>query len=168
MSLAELSAVGELVASVAVVITLIYLAIQIRQANALARAQTRQRMVDQAQQEIYKGLIEEPSIFRSFYKAEALTETERIQLAGFLIAAMRQREYEWFQKRDGHLDEALWTAYRGVILLHLGTPRTRQWWLDSGRAVFDPEFSAMVDQLLEGREPSTAYFERIQHFDGEA
>jgi hypothetical protein len=34
--------------------------------------------------------------------------------------------------------------------------------------VFDPEFSAMVDQLLEGREPSTAYFERIQHFDGEA
>jgi hypothetical protein len=73
---------------------------------------------------------------------------------------MRQREYEWFQKRDGHLDEALWTAYRGVILLHLGTPRTRQWWLDSGRAVFEPEFSAMVDQLLDGREASTAYVKR--------
>ena len=74
MSLTELSAIGEVVASGAVVVTLVYLAIQVRQANALARAQTRQRMVDQAQQEIYTGLIEQPSIYRSFFKAEPLTE----------------------------------------------------------------------------------------------
>ena len=77
---------------------------------------------------------------------------------------MRQREYEWFQKRDGHLDEALWKAYSGVILVHLGTPRTRQWWHASGRVVFDPAFSAMVDRLLEGHEPSTAYFEQLLRF----
>jgi hypothetical protein len=49
MSIADLSALAEMIAAVAVVITLVYLARQIQQANTLARAQTRQIMVEQAQ-----------------------------------------------------------------------------------------------------------------------
>ena len=48
MTIQDLGALGELVAAVAVVITLAYLTIQVRQVNSLARAQARQSMVEQA------------------------------------------------------------------------------------------------------------------------
>jgi hypothetical protein len=161
MSIADLSALAEIIAAVAVVITLVYLARQIQQANGLARAQTRQRMVEQAQHEVYKGFVEEPSILRSLYKSEPLSETEWIQLSGWLLAAMRQREYEWFQMRDGNIDEGLWRAYRGIIPIHLGSSRIRNWWVTWGSAPFDPSFCAMVAELLDSI-PEGNYFEQFE------
>ncbi len=61
MTIQDFGALGELVAAVAVVITLVYLTIQVRQGNNLARAQTRQSMMEQTRAELYK-LIDEPSI----------------------------------------------------------------------------------------------------------
>ncbi len=43
MTLTELGALGEFIAAVAVLITLVYLTLQVQQGNALARSQTRQR-----------------------------------------------------------------------------------------------------------------------------
>ena len=162
MTISELGSLGELIASIAVLVTLVYLSIQIRQANAHARAQTRQRMTEQAQQEVYKGFIDIPSIHQSFTKAE-LTETEWVQLAGWLLAAMRQREYEWLQMRSGVIDEEIWAAYREVIRIHLGTARTKKWWDEVGRLPFHPEFNEMVDTLLaeEGAIPHFQLFHQL-------
>jgi len=161
MSITEISALAEMIAAVAVVITLVYLARQIQQSNALARAQTRQRMAEQAQHEVYKGMVEEPSIFRSLYKLEPLSELEWIQLSGWLLAAMRQREYEWFQLKDGNIDESLWHAYRGVIPLHLGNSRTRKWWETWASIPFDPDFCSMVAELLDNS-PEGNHFEEFE------
>ena len=92
MSIAELVVFAELIAALAVIISLLYLATQVRQSNKLARAQTRERMVNQASNEVYKGFVDDPSILRSFYKSEPLSEEEWIRLSGWLLAAMRQRE----------------------------------------------------------------------------
>ena len=167
MTLEEYAYLGQLIAAVAVIITLIYLARQVRQANLLARAQTRQRMVEQAQQELYKGMCDEPTIMRSLYKAEPLTETEWIRLSGFLLGAMRQREYEWFQMRDGSIDESLWKAYRRVIAVHLGSTRIRKWWDTWGSIPFDPEFCAMVGSFLE-EQPLPEYFEAFERLVADA
>jgi hypothetical protein len=156
-----IGAVGEIFGGVVVIFSLLYLAIQVRQANALARGQTRQRMVEQAQHEVYEGFVEHPEIVQCFYKPEPLTEQEWIRLSGWLLAAMRQREFEWFQKRDGNIDEELWDAYRKVITIHLGTHRTRKWWETNGSLPFDREFCAMVTQLLD-EHGETSYFSEFQ------
>lgn len=153
-----ISAISELIAAIAVVLSLIYLAQQVKQANSLAKGQTRQRMVEQAQEEVYKGFIEEPTIFQSLYKTEPLTEVEWIQLTGWLLAAMRQREFEWFQMQDGNIDEELWDAYKRVITIHLGTPRVRNWWDTNGHFPFDKTFCAMVSKLLDDH-GETSYFD---------
>ncbi|MFK7865384.1 MAG: hypothetical protein AB8B95_14295 [Pseudohongiellaceae bacterium] len=158
-----ISAISEVVAAIAVVLSLIYLAKQVKQANSLAKGQTRQRMVEQAQEEVYKGFIEEPSIFKSMYKSEPLTEVEWIQLTGWLLAAMRQREFEWFQMQDGNIDEKLWDAYKRVITIHLGTPRVRKWWDTNGHFPFDKSFCAMVSELLD-EHGETSYFEDFKSF----
>ncbi len=160
MSLVELGALGEFVAAVAVLITLVYLTLQVRQGNAFARAQTRQRMVEQADRELDR-LIEDPAIFKCFLKEDPLTEDEKIKLVFFLIASLRQREYEWFQYRDGNIDREIWEAYRSVMLTHLTTPRTREWWSSFLSTSLDPEFVAEVNQLLEYN-PPTDFFERFK------
>ena len=105
MTIDKLVAIAELIAAIAVVISLLYVATQVRQSNRLARAQTRERMTNQAAEEVYKGFIEEPGILRSLYKTEPLSEEEWIRLSGWLLAAMRQREYEFFQMKDGNIEE---------------------------------------------------------------
>ena len=82
----------------------------------------------------------------------------------FLLAAMRQREWEWFQFKDGVVKKAVYEAYHEVIALHLGVARTRRWWQTVGRIGFNPAFVAEVDRFLASR-PTTTYFEEIRNFD---
>jgi hypothetical protein len=85
----------------------------------------------------------------------------------FLIAAMRQREWEWFQFKDGVIKKDVYEAYHGVIALHLGVDRTRRWWRTVGRIGFNPQFVADVDAFL-AKQPTTTYYEDIANFDAPA
>jgi hypothetical protein len=163
----ELVALAELIAAIAVVITLLYVAKQVRQSNTLARAQTRQRNVEQASEELYKGFVDDPSILRSLYKQEPLSEDEWIRLSGWLLAAMRQREYEYFQMKNGSIEREVWEAYRELITIHLGTERTRKWWDNWGDVPFDPGFRAMVAELLD-KHSKPHYFEGLQRIIDDA
>jgi hypothetical protein len=80
---------------------------------------------------------------------------------------MRQREWEWFQFKDGVIRKEVYEAYHEVIALHLGIPRTRQWWQTVGRIGFNPTFVAEVDAFLAKR-PTTNYFERIREFEAQS
>jgi hypothetical protein len=84
----------------------------------------------------------------------------------FLLAAMRQREWEWFQYKDGVIKKDVYAAYHEVIGLHLGIPKTRRWWKTVGRIGFNSSFVTEVDALLASR-PITNYFEEIRVFDCE-
>lgn len=161
MSIDKLVAITELIAAIAVVVSLLYLATQVRQSNRLARAQTRERMTNQAAEEVYKGFVDQPGILRSLYKSEPLSEDEWIRLSGWLLAAMRQREYEFFQMKDGNIEKEVWEAYRGLITIHLGSDRTRKWWDKWGKVPFDPGFCAMVAELLDSQ-AKPVYFEELQ------
>jgi hypothetical protein len=161
MSIESMATLAELIAAIAVVISLLYLAAQVRQSNKLARAQTRERMISQASEEVYKRFVDDPRILRSLYKTEPLTEDEWIRLSGWLLAAMRQREYEYFQMRDGNIEKEVWEAYRGLITIHLGSKRVRKWWDEWGSVPFDAGFRSMVAELL-SEHANPAYFENLQ------
>jgi len=69
MTLTDISSIANLLAALGVLITLIYLSRQVRQGNMLARYQARQRMVEQAQEELYHS-SDSPSLRNSFIKNE--------------------------------------------------------------------------------------------------
>jgi len=166
MSLTDISSIANLLAALGVLITLIYLARQVRQANLLQRFQVRQHMAQQAQSELYRW-ASDASLRDSFVKADPLSAGEQEVVHYFLLAAMRQREWEWFQFKDGVIKQDVYEAYHGVIALHLGIERTRRWWRTVGRVGFNPEFVADVDALLAKR-PTTTYFDDIRTFDSAA
>jgi len=163
MTITELGAIGELLAAIAVLATLVYLSIQVRQGNLHARAQARQRMVEQAQSEL-NALMNDEQITELFTKRETLSPHEQAKLNYFLAESMRQREWEWFQFQDGTIDQPVYEAYHEVIAIQLGTTRTRQWWNSIGKTAFNEDFVASVDSLLETTELST-YFQDIRQWD---
>jgi hypothetical protein len=163
MNLNDISSIANLLAAIGVLITLIYLSRQVRQGNVLAKYQARQRMIEQAQEELYRW-ADSPGLRESFIKTERLSAQEHEEVHYFLLAAMRQREWEWFQFKDGVVEKAVYEAYHEVIALHLGVPRTRHWWKTVGRIGFNPLFVAEVDKFLATR-PTTTYFEQIREFD---
>jgi hypothetical protein len=120
-------------------------------------------MVEQAQTELYRW-GDSPRLRESFVKQGPLSATEQEEIHYFLLAAMRQREWEWFQFKDGVIKKPVYATYHEVIALHLGVPRTRRWWQTVGRIGFDAGFVAEVDAFLEKR-PTTNYFEAIRTFD---
>jgi len=163
MSIEDVGAVANLLAAIGVLLTLIYLARQVRQGNLFAKAQARQRMAEQAHNELYEW--KHDSVLRAcFSKKEPLTPDEQELVHYFLLAAMRAREWEWFQYMDGVIGRDVYEAYQPVIALHLGIPRTRQWWQTVGRIGFDARFTAIVDELL-SRAALTDYFEQIRAYD---
>ena len=162
MSINLIATIAELVAAVGTLASLFYFARQISFANLLARAQVRQRMGEQATGELYVWM-NDPEL-RLCFTAPELTPEQRGKMHYFLLSAMRQREWEWFQLRDGIIREDVQGAYKDVIGLHLGTRRTRRWWGSVGRIGFNPEFVAMVDAFLVDR-PTISYFEDILAFD---
>ena len=163
MSLSDLGILANLVSAIAVLGTLIYLSRQVKQGNLLAKAHARQRMVEQTNEELY-ALMKDANLRECFVKPAELSEEEQGKLHFFLLAAMRQREWEWFQHRDGVIDEGVAKSYFGIIALHLGIPRTRHWWSTIGRIGFNPEFVAEVDRFIAHR-PPTSYFEDLISFD---
>lgn len=149
-----ISAISQIVGVIVVVVTLIYLAAQVRQGNVFAKLQVRQRMIEQAESELY-AQMGDPSIPYSNVKDGALSEDEQARLSLFLISFLRQREWEWFMFQEGVIDSSAFQTYRDVIAIHVGTPRGRKWWKRVGHRAFDPGFVEQVDQLLAESDANT-------------
>ena len=76
MAASEMAVWIEIVASLAVLVTLVFLTVQIRQANALMRSEARQAQVINDQEHIYK-IIQHPDIAASFTSQGTIGDEEK-------------------------------------------------------------------------------------------
>jgi len=166
MTIADLGSIANLLAALGVLVTLIYLSRQVRQGNLLARSQARQHMVEQAHEELYQWK-NDPRLRSCFVKNGPLAAEDQEAIHYFLLAAMRQREWEWFQYKDRVIGKDIYEAYHEVIALHLLAALGVLGWRTVGRIGFNADFVAAVDAFLERRKLTT-YFEDIRRFDHES
>ena len=148
MNWTKLSAMAEILSSVAILVTLVYLAIQTQQSADAIQANTRQAILDADQQFLIK-VMEYPEIYTSQFKP-ALPDEEKVRLGAYLILFVRMRENNWLQYRNGVLDEVTWDSYRSSIVQVLSDSTSRGWWQNYaiGRRAFDSEFVSLVNELL--------------------
>lgn len=147
MDISALAAWSQIAASLAVLATLIYLTIQIRQNTALMRAESRQSIMTYAQQELHT-FIDHPEVLRFMYDEAELEPNLRVQFYGWITSAIRAREHEWLQYRNGVLDRDAWISYKNALPIILCNRRGREWWEKLGRVQFAPEFQKIVDEVL--------------------
>ena len=145
MTIEDLANLAEIIGLLLVVASLIYVGRQLRQNTEMIRAESRNSIQQNHQQEI---LIQAtmPEIWRGFTGEELSDEGVKVNM--WLTSSLRSREYEWIQHRNGALDSDSWNAFEKAIPLVLSSELSRSWWAAT-RNIYDTDFADMVDELLE-------------------
>lgn len=147
MNRSKLADVSEIVSSLAIVITLVYLTVEIDQNTNAMRAQSQQAVLEAAQADLYY-LASNPEISAALSNTGALSGLDQIKLDAVLTANLRSREFAWLQFQEGAIGEAQWETEQAVLFSIFDSPKSRVWWNNAGRHYFGPTFVAFVDSLL--------------------
>lgn len=149
MSALELSQLlgnyGEFVGAIAIVITLVYLAIQVRQNTRMMRASIRQARSDSSVHLYSLGATSVVAEIRDKEsRGAALTELEEERMFLWNICIWRQQQTIFFQARDGLLDVQTGDEQSAIVRNLLQYPSARRFWADQ-KHTFDSRFVAWVD-----------------------
>jgi len=130
VSLQDLANVGEFVGGIAVIVSLVYLAIQIRQNTQSQRAATFQAVTDSISELTQIGI--DPELGRIFtvglQGSGSLSETEERQFHFMLLNGMRRFENAHLQWRSGVLSDEQFEGFRNGNARILLSPGGRKWW----------------------------------------
>ncbi len=145
-----IGAVGEVVGATAVVVTLVYLAIQIKQNTAAIRVSTHQDLL--ANQTAAQGAVaNNPQLAELWQRAderyEDLTPAERKQFNVFILNMFNTFQSARFNYEAGLLDEEVWRAwFRGYASVIEASPGVRNEW-EQLRELYTPNIRSVVDQI---------------------
>tara|TARA_R110002049_G_scaffold78774_4_gene200511 strand:+ start:11003 stop:11491 length:489 start_codon:yes stop_codon:yes gene_type:complete len=159
MTLEQYANLADIIGVIVIVVTLIYLTVQVRQGAELLRSESRQAQVANDQNGVYK-FVEHPELGRLFSQEETPSFEEKIKLQFWIIGQMRAREHEWLQHRSGAMDEETWISYRDVIYFLLGTKRARALWKMCS-PFFNPDFAEMVRTMMK-ETPCINFWEELE------
>ncbi len=131
MDIIELGAIGELVGGVAVLVTLAYLATQVRQNTSVIRASASQSFLDSINQvcETVAGDVEQARVWRlAMEDPGALTEDERYSADWMCLMAFHSFENAMIQHEMGSLDRQTTAMIQNRIRKALTIPYYQEWW----------------------------------------
>lgn len=153
MNWEAIGAIGEILGAVAVVISLVYLALQIRAQNLESRLA--------AMHEISVGFRDSISTFADPQMADlftrrncgddSLTDAEMLQLVVGIQRIFRVWEEAYGQRMRGRLDADIWEAMIRQYSSYLAAPSFQRVWEMRGR-YYNDAFREFVDEL-----PRTEY-----------
>ena len=145
-----------LIANIAVVAGIVFLAIELRQNNELLRSESRQALVANDVASLAAN-FQNADVFARLVSEKNLSAEDQLRLSFMFAIDLRNREFEYFQYMNGLLDEQTWLAYRHVFLIYHSAGIGRTWWDEIGRGIVDPEFAELVDTLLIDAQPDETY-----------
>ena len=145
MSLSDLASVSEIVGSIAILVTLIFLLFQMKQNTRAIEASSSQDAAE-AESNAIVQLLNHPDIAIALTKDE-LTDVEAVRVFAYLSLLLRAHEQYWRQYQLRVIDDVTLARYEGALVAQLSFPSSRNWW-SVYQARFDRGFSARVNGLL--------------------
>ena len=141
-------AVGEVVGAIGVIVSLLYLATQIRQSNTLERANAYRDFLEDSSS-VFADLYRDPELHRLWragvYAKEALSEEDQERLGFVLIRFFNALNAAY---HSSWLDSNLEDFINSRIDALLRNSVTQQWW-DRQRYMQPEPFRSVVDARLE-------------------
>ena len=166
MTLEQYAYLAEIIGVIVVVGTLLYLSVQVRQGANLMRSESRQALINN-DRGLLVSYLDHMDLFDKLATTEKLSTADQRRFSVLWIMNMRNREHEWFQYKDGILDEATWLSYREIIPLILSSKKHRAWW-NKQKVAFDPNFVDMVDKYIGQMPESNVWDEFMGGWDSTA
>ncbi len=128
MNWEAIGATGEVLGAGAVLVTLIYLAAQVRQNVRIAKASIRESRTA-ASQTVLLAIRDEAELIT---KTKPLTEAEKLRVQQVYSAMFRDWEAYFYQREQGLLDESEWIAIASAIENALKRELVREIWTQRG------------------------------------
>jgi len=119
--------VAQIIGAAAVVVSLLYLAVQIRDSSKINKATTRSHLTELSENILFKG-AEHAEVLHKAYSGEQLTGLEMATVTWFFRAVFRGYENYVYQHHHGFLDEQEWRAFRFVMKDTFARPIAREVW----------------------------------------
>ena len=149
------TAIGQIAGVLLVGVSLIYLAIQLRQNTAALKSSTFLAISTQmgANVEMFASLPDiPPLLIKAQDGLDALTTVERVRFGFLMMMAFRRVEAVVVQRHLGAIDQELTLGFERSAMSALRSPGARQWWV-TAKGGFSDVFAAWVDQQLAAELP---------------
>ncbi len=145
-----LSAIGQMVAAIGVIPSLIYLAVQIREQNK-ERRRAGINILTAQWSELVKTAQEDRDFAVVFLQAirsfEGLEAPDKLRFSAFFTRYTRNCEGMYIYYRDGALEKALWEGVERTMADYFAYPGVREWWVTRKHWLTD-EFRAVVEAII--------------------
>ena len=149
MNWEAIGAVGELIGAVTVFLTLLYLAIQIRQNSQAVKNTAAQALLSELNGCLRLG-SSNPDTARAVILGQTLfdelSEEGRAQFITWIFAWMRTIELAYFQYVQGYIDEEIWEGQVAHLQQITHAPAVKKWW-SHRRHFFSTRFQNYIDEL---------------------
>jgi hypothetical protein len=145
-----IGAIGQMVGAIAVVISLIYLAREVRR-NARATRHAAMRATLDSFNRLAQQLTQDPDLAGLYCRAcddfEALEAVDRTRFGWFMHQIFRNMEDVYYQNLQGHLDPHLWRGLE-VAMRDMNTaPGVQAWWRSRSHYFGGEEFAKFINQI---------------------
>jgi hypothetical protein len=152
----ELGSLGEFVAAIATLITLVYLAFQIKQNTKISRAQltkdlflaSRSALLEIARDEDLARIAAESYVSTVDAKAIGPTEIDAVRRAEFFNSFFRLFELNFNLERQDLLDEPIAKSYDLVVRLFVKSDSFVEWWTRARETEYLGEFATRIDTII--------------------
>lgn len=150
MKLSEAANWAEIVSALGLVISLIYVGIQVTDNTSAMRSET----ASNASTEFidwYTHMSGDPKLMdvwlRGVTEPDSLDEQESLRFVFLLHIIMLQFQNNYYLVEEGTLDEKMLLAINNTLSTIRGTPGFAMYW-SLRRDLFNPEYQAFVEQLM--------------------
>ena len=148
MTLEQFGILSEIVASIAVIASLIYVARELKQTTNAIHAQSRQSVKEGSMDELFK-VMDDPELILLITEKEQLSKTDQSKLNAYFFVSLRSREFAWLQYKNGVIDAAQWETELLVTKLFLDSKKLRIWWNRVGKLGFSKEYVKFIEELIQ-------------------
>jgi hypothetical protein len=149
MSIQDLGSIGELIAAIATVTTLAYLAIQIRK-NTLSTYSSSFHAISDSMNHINMTVAQNPDLARIWLSGSmdrsSLTDEERYQFDMIMLSYFHVFDTMHYQARKGSGDTDLVTTEERSLTSLFTLPGVQEWWNENPYA-FGPEFRLYIEKF---------------------
>ena len=156
MTFQELGSLGEFIAAIATLITLVYLAFQIRQNTKISRAQltkdlflaSRSALLEIAANEDLARLAAESYVSTVAANSIGPPEIDAVRRAEFFNSFFRLYELYFNLHRQGLLDEPIAESYDMVVRLFVKSDSFVEWWRRARETEYQGDFVTQIDAII--------------------
>lgn len=147
--LQEYALVAEIVGAIAVVISLIYVGVGVRQNTDAIQVANHQALVAMDMEK--NSWIRDPKFAAIFESArldmEGLSPAELLQVSTFLADTFNAWEFAFITHNNGAMDDNIWNGWNGFYRSEFATEAYQYFWREQGFG-FSPAFVSYLDSIL--------------------